>query len=291
MTAGAVAGRGPVTGVIGRRAKPGTENDSAERAAGISGAAGRVPGTLSAAVIHEKGSRDFHLIWLSGSGQALQCRLDSPERTGRHGKVRGIAGAPAAARQRTGLEAWFCVPGRAAETIKPPPRWKQWLVSLAAAYPLVLLFQAFIAPQIKDWPLAARSAVLPLCVLTLLTYVVLPPVSRLLRGWLGSSSRARRRGRSRQHSSGTVAARVRPRRDGRGRTPARCWPGRPLPYRRLPRRPHRTPPRYGSHPLVSHAAVFGLALASTGSGTRPARRPGAPELRGVKVANPYPKGI
>jgi hypothetical protein len=124
LTASAVAGRGPVTGVISWRAKPGT-----------------------------------------------------------------------AARQRTGLEAWFCVSGHAAQTIKPPPRWKQWLVSLVAAYPLVLLFQAFIAPQIKDWPLEARSALLPLCVLTLLTYVVMPPVSWLLRGWLHSSSRPRRRGR------------------------------------------------------------------------------------------------
>jgi hypothetical protein len=121
--------------------------------------------------------------------QTLQRWLTSPERTRRHDKARDIARSPVAARRRTGLEAWFCVPGRAAQTIKPPPRWKQWMVSLVAAYPLVLLFQAFIAPQIKDWPLEAKSALLPLCVLTLLTYVVMPPVSRLLRGWLHSSSR------------------------------------------------------------------------------------------------------
>jgi len=200
-TAGAVAGRGPVTGVISWRAKPGTENDVAERATGITVAAGRFPGNLSAALIHEEGSRDFRLAWQSGSGQALQRWLTSPERARRHDQVRGIAVAPVAVRQRTGLEAWFCVPGHAAQTIKPPPRWKQWLVSLVAAYPLVLLFQAFIAPQIKDWPLEARSALLPLCVLTLLTYVVMPPVSRLLRGWLHSSSRARRRGRSPRQGS------------------------------------------------------------------------------------------
>jgi len=195
LTAGAVAGRGPVTGVISWRAKPGTENDVAERPTGITVAAGRFPGNLSAALIHGKGSRDSHLTWQSGRGQALHRWLTSPVRARWPGKARGIAGAPVAARQRTGLEAWFCVPGHAAQTIKPPPRWKQWLVSLVAAYPLVLLFQAFIAPQIKDWPLEARSALLPLCVLTLLTYVVMPPISRLLRGWLHSSSRPRRRGR------------------------------------------------------------------------------------------------
>jgi len=149
-----------------------------------------------------------------------------------------------------------------------PPRWKQWLVSLVAAYPLVLLFQAFIAPQIKDWPLEAKSALLPLCVLTLLTYVVMPPVSWLLRGWLHSSSRARRRGRSRQHSSGTVAARVRARRDGRGRTPARCWLGRP--------------------PIAGFLAVFTAPLPRQGSHPpRPPRRglrPGTRQHRLRQVA-------
>jgi hypothetical protein len=183
LTADTAAGRGPVTGVISWRAKLGTENDSAERATGITVAAERFPGNLRAALIHEKGSRDFHLTWHLASGQALQRSLTYLERTRRPDEVRDITDAPVAARQRTGLEAWFSVPGPAAQTIKAPPRWKQWLVSLVAAYPLVLLFQAFIAPQIKDWPLEAKSALLPLYVLTLLTYVVMP-VSRLLRGWL-----------------------------------------------------------------------------------------------------------
>jgi hypothetical protein len=43
-TVGAMAGGGPVTRVISRLAKPGTENGSAERATGITAAAGRVPG-------------------------------------------------------------------------------------------------------------------------------------------------------------------------------------------------------------------------------------------------------
>jgi antibiotic biosynthesis monooxygenase (ABM) superfamily enzyme len=91
--AGAVAGRGPVTGVISWRAKPGTDNDSAKRATGITVAADRFPGTLSAALIHEKGSRDVRLTWQFASGQALQRWLTSPERTRRHDKARDIADA------------------------------------------------------------------------------------------------------------------------------------------------------------------------------------------------------
>jgi antibiotic biosynthesis monooxygenase (ABM) superfamily enzyme len=67
----------------------------------------------------------------------------------------------------TGLEAWFTLPHRA--TLKPPPRWKMWLVSLLAIYPLVVIFQVTIVPTIETWPLLVRSAALPLTLLTLMT--------------------------------------------------------------------------------------------------------------------------
>ena len=57
-----------------------------------------------------------------------------------------------------------------------------------------------------------------------------------------------------------------------------------------PSSPHPSPGTVLTRP-VPHAAVFDLALESTGYGQWPAgqaRRPGVP---GVKVANPYPKGI
>jgi antibiotic biosynthesis monooxygenase (ABM) superfamily enzyme len=101
-TAGPVAGRGPVTRVISWRAKPGTENDVAERATGITVAAERLPGTLSAALIHEQGSRDFHPIWQSASGQALQRWLTSPEQTRRHDKARDILDARTVVMRRSG---------------------------------------------------------------------------------------------------------------------------------------------------------------------------------------------
>ena len=250
---------------------------SAPAATGITAAAGRFPGTLSAALIHGEASRDFRLTRQSGSAQAQRRWLTSAERARRHDKGRGIAGARTAAQQRPELEARFCVPGHGAATIKPPPRWKGWLVSLVAVYPLVLLFQAFVAPRIKDWPLAAKSALLPLSVLTLLTYGVMPPVSRLLRGWLRSSSRARRRGRCRQHSSGTAAARVRPSRDGRGRTPARCWPGWP---------PAPSPTASPSSPPPSPGTVLICPVPLPRSSTWPWR---APATAGSRPGGPAPR--
>ena len=85
-------------------------------------------------------------------------------------------------RRATGLEAWFTLPGKPA--IVPPPRWKQLLVTLVGAYPLVVLLSAFVLPRLADWPLLVRSAVLPIVLLTLMTYVVMPALTQLMRGWL-----------------------------------------------------------------------------------------------------------
>jgi uncharacterized protein len=82
------------------------------------------------------------------------------------------------------LETWFDLPGPDAAPRPPPPRWKMWLVSLVALYPLVVLFQWALAPRVEGWPLAAKAAVFPLVLLTTMTYVVMPLVSRVLRRWL-----------------------------------------------------------------------------------------------------------
>jgi antibiotic biosynthesis monooxygenase (ABM) superfamily enzyme len=183
-----VADDEPVTVVFSWRAKPGKENEFEEWSKGVVSEAAHFPGNLGATVIHEEGSRDFHIIAQFVNREALERWLSSPQRARWHDKVRGIADTRTAVQQRTGLETWFYVPSHAGETIKPPPRWKQWLVSLVAVYPLVLLFQAYVAPHVAGWPVWARAAIFPLVILTLMTYVVMPLVSRLLRAWLYSSS-------------------------------------------------------------------------------------------------------
>jgi len=66
----------------------------------------------------------------------------------------------------------------------PVSRWKLWVVSLIGLYPLVLGFLAFIAPHVARWPLPAKAALYPFVLLTLMTYVILPVLTRLLRRWL-----------------------------------------------------------------------------------------------------------
>jgi uncharacterized protein len=84
--------------------------------------------------------------------------------------------------QATGLETWFALPDKRA--IVPPPRWKMLLARLLGAYPLVVLLSALVLPRVERWPLLARTALVPVVVLSLMTFVVMPPITRLLRRWL-----------------------------------------------------------------------------------------------------------
>jgi antibiotic biosynthesis monooxygenase (ABM) superfamily enzyme len=52
-------------------------------------------------------------------------------------------------------------------------------------YPLVLAFQALVVPRMASLPLHLRALLFPLVLLTLMTFVVMPVVTRVLRRWLG----------------------------------------------------------------------------------------------------------
>jgi antibiotic biosynthesis monooxygenase (ABM) superfamily enzyme len=174
--------REPATAVFARRVKPGREAQYESLARQMVETSKAFPGQLAATVLHENDSRDYTLLYSFTDRSALQAWLESPDRRQLLREADALAEQHLRLPPLTGLETWFPLPHRA--TIKPPPRWKMWLVSLLAIYPLVVIFQATIVPPIKAWPLLARSAILPLTLLTLMTFVVMPVVTRVVQSWL-----------------------------------------------------------------------------------------------------------
>jgi uncharacterized protein len=81
-------------------------------------------------------------------------------------------------RQLHGLEAWFRSPAN------PPPRWKMAVATFMGVFPVALLLTTTLAPAIHTWPLVLRAAVFNICVVTLLTWAVMPLLTRLLHNWL-----------------------------------------------------------------------------------------------------------
>jgi antibiotic biosynthesis monooxygenase (ABM) superfamily enzyme len=81
-------------------------------------------------------------------------------------------------RQLTGLEAWFRSPGG------PPPRWKMAVATFLGVYPVVMLLSKLLGPLIRDWPFLLGNAVFNACVVGLLTWIVMPLITKVLHGWL-----------------------------------------------------------------------------------------------------------
>lgn len=82
--------------------------------------------------------------------------------------------------RRTGLETWFTLPDRPVPA-RAPAAWKMALVTWLALLPQVIAL-TYVIP--KSWPFllgVALSTAIPVC---LLTWVVMPRMTKLLYGWL-----------------------------------------------------------------------------------------------------------
>ena len=84
----------------------------------------------------------------------------------------------------TGLEGWFAVNRESGAPVIPPPPWKQALSVLLALYPTVMLLGLATNPLTKGLSLPIQMIIGNTLSVALLTWLIMPRVSRWLRFWL-----------------------------------------------------------------------------------------------------------
>jgi antibiotic biosynthesis monooxygenase (ABM) superfamily enzyme len=86
---------------------------------------------------------------------------------------------------RSGLDFWFTPTG---EGVTVPVRWKQFLLTCSAIYPLVLLVPLVVSPTVGLIGFSRTGLFATLCgtvaICFLMTYVVMPHYTKLVRRWL-----------------------------------------------------------------------------------------------------------
>lgn len=93
-----------------------------------------------------------------------------------------------------GLEAFFSDPDLAQQ----PPRWKMAFVTWLGVWPTVFVVSALAAQGLlSGWPVWLAAGVDTLAVVIILTWGVMPALTRLLRPWLETPMDAPSRERSR----------------------------------------------------------------------------------------------
>jgi hypothetical protein len=84
-------------------------------------------------------------------------------------------------RELTGLEAFVSMPGRA---LRRPPHGKLAVATFLGVFPTSVFLGETIGPRIAAWPLLVRAAVFAASMVAMLTWIVMPLVTRALHGWL-----------------------------------------------------------------------------------------------------------
>ena len=77
-----------------------------------------------------------------------------------------------------GLEAWFRSPQ------SPPPRWKMAVATFAGVFPTAAILNLTLGAAIRPWPFIVSSVVFNAAMVALLTWIVMPLVTRAFHGWL-----------------------------------------------------------------------------------------------------------
>jgi uncharacterized protein len=173
-----------ITVSVTRTAKPGFEalfeqalHDFVQRSLSLPGQQGvhimrPAPGS---------GSRDYGIVRKFRDREALRSFHESDEyRTWIESVNKFTEGDPRT-EELSGLESWFTLPGT---RLRAFPRWKMAIATFLGVYPVVTFLSLTLSPLINSWQFLLRGAFFNACVVTVLTWVVMPFITRNLHSWL-----------------------------------------------------------------------------------------------------------
>jgi uncharacterized protein len=175
---------GPVTTTVLRRVKPGHEAFYEQFLEGIISAARRFPGHLGVEVFRPESASagEYRVVYRFDTGEHLRAWLDSDEHAAWLERAEPHVIGPMRTQYLTGLETWFTVPGRPGTP--PPPPYKMALLTWVTIFPLITLVVVALGPLIAGLALVPRMAITTAVTVPIMTWVAMPRVTRLLRGWL-----------------------------------------------------------------------------------------------------------
>ena len=131
-------------------------------------------------------SPDWHMLYRFADADSLTTWEASPQREWWLEAAQGSVEERHRER-RTGIEGWFDEPATV-EALSaapvPPPRWKQMVVIFLVFFPLSLAANWVSGETLADLPLPLRVLVSVLVMTPLMTYVLLPWITRQMSWWL-----------------------------------------------------------------------------------------------------------
>lgn len=179
------AGNGPVTVIVTRKAKQGKIQEFEEWMDGITHEAMKFEGHMGVNIIRpsDPSNPEYVIIFRFNTYDNLAKWEKSEIRNEWLKKSKDVAEGEARVEKQTGLEFWFTPSSTSAPPVAPP-RYKMAIVVTGIIFTLVSILLPQIRQATVGLPFVLSTLVGVVIMVLLMTYVIMPSVTRLLRPWL-----------------------------------------------------------------------------------------------------------
>jgi len=174
----------PVTVDVVQKIKPGCEADFEAVLTDLTEAAKTFAGHLGVNVFRpaDRTNPEYRIVFKFDHLSNLHQWEASPIRRKLLERAKRLTVGDSQWRTLTGLETWFTLSTQ--QAIVPPPRYKMLIVTCLAAFPTINLINWALHPVDRFLPPLLRLLLGTVILLSLMTYVVMPRVTKLFAGWL-----------------------------------------------------------------------------------------------------------
>lgn len=172
----------PVTAIITHIVRKGREQGYEEWFHGIAAAASMFRGHqgVSAICPQDRFHPEYVVILKFDQYRNLKNWLDSDVRREWIKRLQPLIEKPENIKTLTGLETWFALPNQKT----PPPRYKMAIVTWFAVFSVISIVSPLLAPIIIKLPPILTQLITTGVDVLILTYLVMPYLTKLLKGWL-----------------------------------------------------------------------------------------------------------
>jgi antibiotic biosynthesis monooxygenase (ABM) superfamily enzyme len=180
------SGATPLTVIITRTIRAGSEQAFEDAAKALIHKALSVPGYLGVQMIRpQAGHQEYRAVVKFRTPEEWDTFQQAPDYIDFLAQTRPLLAVEPRVETECGLESWFTPRN---DAMHPLPKWKTALVTMLGVYPTSMLFGLTIGQWTAEWMLPVRALVFAVSMVMLLTWIVMPLITRLLRCWLHSSS-------------------------------------------------------------------------------------------------------
>jgi hypothetical protein len=174
----------PLTVVVSRRVRKGQQEAFEALSSQMTERASRFPGYLGTAMFRPASPDDpeYRIVFKFRDRETLTAWEESEERAELLEQIESLLVQPSEREVTSGIVTWFTLPGQ--NPVQPPPKWKMTIVSWLALYPAVTLVFVIFGDLLAKVPLLLRTMIVTIVVMGLMSYVLMPRMTKWFKFWL-----------------------------------------------------------------------------------------------------------